>query len=177
MRLASHHIVEIKEGSLIFIGLGSNKPGRAGHPAQMLAAALRTLEKRGVLLRAWSRLYRSEAFPDPSDPKFLNMVVEVETDLSPSLLLGTLHEVEHTLGRRRRRRNEPRSIDLDLLDYCGLVRTKDGLELPHPRLQDRAFVMAPLSEIRPNWRHPVSQKTAFMLLEALGGRKIIERVG
>ncbi len=177
MRLAIHHIVEINEDSLIFIGLGSNRPGRAGEPVEMFAAALRALEMRGVLLRTWSGLYRSEAFPDPDDPKFLNMVVEVETDFGPTLLLRTLHEVEHALGRRRRRRNEPRSIDLDLLDYRGLVSTKDGVELPHPRLQDRSFVVAPLSEIRPNWRHPVSQKTAFMLLEALGGRKIIERVG
>ena len=177
MWLAAYHIVEIGEGSLIFIGLGSNQPGRAGRPIEMLAAAFAALEKRGVLLRAWSGLYRSEAYPDPADPKFLNMVIEVDTDLGPSLLLNTLHEVERHLGRQRRRRNEPRSIDLDLLDYRGLVMSKNGLELPHPRLQERAFVLAPLSQIRPNWRHPVSKQTAFMLLEGLGGRKIIERLG
>jgi 2-amino-4-hydroxy-6-hydroxymethyldihydropteridine diphosphokinase len=91
----------------------------------------------------------------------------VETQLQPFALLRLLHEVETSFGRKRSAPNAPRSLDLDLLDYRGLVQEGE-LVLPHPRLANRRFVLEPLIEIAPEWRHPVTGKTVQSLLRALG---------
>ena len=162
---------------VIFIGLGSNKSGPAGEPKEMLGQAVRMMECRRIVLRRWSSLYRSEAYPDPADPKFLNMVVEVETRLCPNRLMAELHQIERDLGRRRRHRNEPRSIDLDLLDFKGIVRTGlHGPELPHPRLCQRAFVLKPLLEIYPGWRHPMPKTSGFSLLKGLNAPTGVQKL-
>jgi 2-amino-4-hydroxy-6-hydroxymethyldihydropteridine diphosphokinase len=151
----------------ILIALGANIPSQAGPPEATLKAALAALEERGVRVLALSRFHLTQAWPDPTDPPFTNAVAEIETELQPFALLGLLHEVETALGRKRSVPNAPRTLDLDLLDYRG--RTLEGaLTLPHPRMADRRFVLAPLAEIAPHWRHPVTGETVEVLLEALG---------
>ena len=153
---------------MILIALGANLAGSAGPPPAQLAAALAELERRGVAVRRCSRFFRSPAWPDPADPPFVNAVAEVESSLTPQTLLALLHEVEAALGRRRTRPNAPRPIDLDLLDYNGIVRTGGtGPVLPHPRLAERAFVLLPLAEIAPDWRHPVSGRSLAALVAGL----------
>lgn len=152
---------------MILIAFGANQPSVLGPPAETLREALRLLDAAGVELRAMSRLYASPAWPDPSDPPFANAVFAVETALSPAALLAVLHDVEARLGRQRRALNAPRPIDLDLVDYHGRVQDgPDGPVLPHPRAHERAFVLAPLREIAPDWRHPVSGRSVQTLLEA-----------
>ena len=155
----------------IFIGLGANLESQFGSPRQTLEAALDALELQGIIIRARSRWYKSVAVPDPADPEFTNGVVEVETSLSAAHLLGVLHDIEKQFGRTRRKRWESRPIDLDLLDYQGLSQRADGvdagLELPHPRLGKRSFVLLPLQEIAPQWRHPVSGHSLESLIAAL----------
>ena len=163
---------------MIYIGLGSNKPGVAGSPLEMLQQAIRLMDRRAIHVRNWSSLYRTDPVPNPADPKFLNMVIEVETVLGAAPLLAELHRIEKALGRRRLLRNEPRSIDLDLLDFKGVVAIEGrGPRLPHPRLHRRAFVLKPLLEIAPAWRHPVSKGSGFSLLRALDPQNRAQRLG
>ena len=142
---------------MILVALGANLPGPAGAPRAQLAAALAELDRAGVRVKRVSRLWRTPAWPDPAEPSFLNAVAVVETSLPPVGLLALLHAVEARLGRRRGRANAPRPIDLDLIDHDGLV-TRDGAApvLPHPRVGERAFVLLPLADVAPCWRHPVS---------------------
>jgi 2-amino-4-hydroxy-6-hydroxymethyldihydropteridine diphosphokinase len=151
----------------IFIALGANISSLSGPPEATLKAALTALEERGLRVLAVSRFHQTQAWPNPADPVFTNAVARIETELQPFALLGLLHEVETAFGRKRSLANGPRSLDLDLIDYRGVVM-RGALELPHPRMADRRFVLEPLAEIAPGWRHPVSGRTVEALLGALG---------
>jgi 2-amino-4-hydroxy-6-hydroxymethyldihydropteridine diphosphokinase len=163
---------------MILIALGSNLPGRSGAPMQNCLAALAALEKSGVRVVRRSRFYRSPAWPDPSQPSFVNAVAALETKLAPEALLAQLHEVERALGRVRTpgAQNAPRIIDLDLLDYDGRVNDTSPPVLPHPRLQDRAFVLRPLADIAPDWRHPKSGRSIKDLLADLPKDAVAEPI-
>lgn len=139
---------------MILIGLGANLDSPAGPPAATFKAALAALSGWGdVIIVACSRIYRSPAWPNADDPEFRNAAARIETSLSARELLLRLHAVEAEFGRRRGAANAPRTLDLDLLDYKGLM-SEGALCLPHPRLHERAFVLLPLLEVAPGWRHP-----------------------
>jgi 2-amino-4-hydroxy-6-hydroxymethyldihydropteridine diphosphokinase len=153
---------------MILIALGANLPGPAGPPLAQCEAALGKLAEAGVAVIARSRWYESTPMPVSDQPRYVNGVVAVRTEQGPATLLETLHAIERSLGRARSVANAARTIDLDLLDYDGLVR--DGDEppiLPHPRMTDRGFVLRPLADIMPAWRHPVSGRSVGELLAAL----------
>ena len=153
---------------VILIALGANLPSPAGAPALTLHAALGTLTQRNVVVEAVSPLYRSVAWPDPRDPEFVNAVARVQTGLSPCDLLAVLKETECAFGRGSTRRNAPRPLDLDILDYNGRVETGSP-SLPHPRLHERGFVLIPLRNVAPDWIHPVSGLSVDALIESLPG--------
>jgi 2-amino-4-hydroxy-6-hydroxymethyldihydropteridine diphosphokinase len=157
--------VQVKTGNdfMILIALGSNLSSRAGDPPATLRAALAHLADNGATLVEVSHFYRTPAWPDPRDPEFVNAVACVTTELSPAELIARLHETETAFGRVRSERNAPRTLDLDILDYDG--RVEDGPPmLPHPRIEARAFVLIPLRDVAPGWRHPASGKSIPELL-------------
>ena len=180
-------ITTLKYDAGAFIALGSNVKSAAGLPIVTLGNALEALERRGAVIRAISRFYTTPAYPAGSGPEFVNAAAWIEADWTAPEFLGQLHEIETDLGRIRSVRWGPRVIDLDLLAIDDLVLpdaetyqewhdlplerqmadAPDKLILPHPRLHERAFVLIPLRDIAPDWRHPVSGLTVRQLCDAL----------
>ncbi len=148
------------DGRLVYIAMGSN----VGDRAAMLARGIAALNDAGVRVLRQSSLYASEPVDAPPQAWFLNAVVEAETTLMPRQLLSTLMGIEHALGRRRTMARGPRTLDLDILLYGTSVISAPDLEVPHPRIERRRFVLAPLAELVPGLRHPVSRKTVSELL-------------
>ncbi|MBV9548946.1 MAG: 2-amino-4-hydroxy-6-hydroxymethyldihydropteridine diphosphokinase [Alphaproteobacteria bacterium] len=141
---------------------------RGVQPADTLKGALAALEGAGVAVQKVSSFIETLAWPDPNDPPFLNAVASLQTLLQPFALLELLHTVETAFGRVRSHTNAPRTLDLDLLAHGGTVLNHEKLILPHPRLAERRFVLEPLAEIAPAWRHPQSGLTASDMLARLG---------
>jgi len=162
----------------IFIGLGANLPSVAGAPQATLEAALARLAAAGVRILRRSRWYSSPAWPDPSDPEFVNAVVEAETPLDARALLRLLHEIEAALGRERGAPNAPRTIDLDLLDYRGAVEAgPEGPVLPHPRLHQRASCRRRWGRTAPGWPTPVGGRGIAELTAAFGREAVAGPLG
>jgi 2-amino-4-hydroxy-6-hydroxymethyldihydropteridine diphosphokinase len=165
-----------KRVKLILIGIGSNLASpRFGAPRDTLVAALATLETEGIQVTTRSAWYRTEPVPRSDQPWFVNAVASLATNLAAPDLLAVLQAVERQFGRVRGKQNAARVLDLDLLDHRGQMTETASLVLPHPRLHQRRFVLVPLAEIAPSWRHPLSGLTAAQLLSQLAARQLIER--
>lgn len=155
---------------MILIGVGANLVSpRHGAPQATCEAALAALSEAGVVMVKRSRWYRSAPQPPSDQPWYVNGVARAETGLDPKALLQLLLDTELRLGRRRGRVNGPRIIDLDLLAYDEFVLDETGpdLVLPHPRLAERAFVLKPLVDVAPRWRHPVSRCDLAAMIASL----------
>lgn len=150
----------------VVIALGSSLAGNHLSREALLEAALARLPSLGVDVRSRSCWWRSAAWPDPAAPGYVNGVAIVETALRPLSLLEVLRGHERAFGRLRGEANAPRTLDLDLIAYGRIVTEGPRLVLPHPRARERLFVMGPLAEIAPAWRHPVGGQTAAELARA-----------
>lgn len=153
----------------ILVALGANLPSeRFGGPRETLEAALAELERRGVHVLRRSRWYETAPVPVSDQPWYVNGMAAVETGLGPEALLAVLHAIEAEFGRVRAERNAPRVVDLDLVAYGELVRPgPEAPILPHPRAAERAFVLLPLAEVAPGWRHPGRGETVEALIARL----------
>lgn len=157
---------------MILIGLGANLPGPGGPPAATLRWALAMLAARGVEVDSISPFYATRPVPPSEQPEFVNAVAALRTTLPPVPLLDLLHTIEAQAGRVRGVPNAARPLDLDLLAWHDRLideRLPSGvrIEVPHPRLHERAFVLRPLADIAPAWRHPRLGRSALELLAAL----------
>ena len=163
---------------MILLGLGSNlTTDRHDSSTEVLEASLKALSNRDIEVAARSSWYRSAPVPASDQPWFVNGVARVRTALPPRDLLAALHDVEAEFGRVRSLRNASRTLDLDLLAYGdAVIEEPAGLVLPHPRLGERAFVLQPLAEVAPAWRHPVTGLTAGEMLALLPAGQTVEKL-
>lgn len=171
-----------------WVAFGANLPSEVGTPRETLFAAVLALSQvPGLRVTGGSRVYETPCFPNGAGPDFINFAVEFCTSMTAAALLKHLHEIEAKFGRLRRARWAGRGIDLDLLAFedevapdMEVVRewvnlpldeqaqhAPDQMILPHPRLQDRAFMLIPFAELAPDWRHPILGKTVIQMLDAL----------
>ena len=182
------------DNQAIVLALGSNQSLGADGPGVLLTRALGLLETAGVTIVRRSRFFQTPCFPAGAGPDYVNAVVVVETALNPSALLKCVHDVEAELGRERRARWAARTVDIDLIAYeqsvlpdldtfihwrdlplsVQMQKAPDTLILPHPRLQDRAFVLVPMRDVVPNWTHPVSGLSVAQMCERLSKESIQE---
>jgi 2-amino-4-hydroxy-6-hydroxymethyldihydropteridine diphosphokinase len=163
---------------VILIGIGSNLAAPPfASPRDTASAAVAQLPGVGVKVALRSRWYLSQPVPASDQPWYVNGVAAVESALAPAELLASLLALEARFGRRRSVRNAARTLDLDLIDYDGRQCDSERLTLPHPRLHERRFVLAPLAEIAPDWRHPLLAVSARELLARLPPGDAVRALG
>ena len=154
---------------MILIGIGSNISGPWGTPRDTLAKAIARLNDAPCRIVETSSVLETTPFGNPDQPNFLNAVTRIETKVDPEVLLLHLQDIERSAGRRRGDKWGPRTLDLDILDYHGVIRQSPPPVLPHPGIAERAFVLVPIVEIAPEWRHPILGASARELLGRLDG--------
>ena len=156
---------------MILLGLGSNLPSSFGDRFQNIDLAVSTLEGYGIKLKKRSSYYESLSYPNKRNPKFINIVIEMETHLSPEDLASVLIFIEESLERKRKEKNDPRTCDIDIIDYNSQTidfKYKNlDFTVPHKKLIYRNFILYPLREILPNWKHPKTKELVSVLIKNL----------
>ena len=156
---------------MILLGLGSNLSSSFGDRFQNIDLAVSALEGYGIQLKKKSSYYESLSYPNKKNPKFINIVIEIETHLPPEDLASVLIFIEEYLERKRKEKNDPRTCDIDIIDYNSKTmdfKYKDlDFTVPHTKLIYRNFILYPLQEILPDWKHPKTKELISVLIENL----------
>ena len=156
-----------KKKGITIIGIGSNLRGHMGSPRDNLKTVLNYLSRNGLRVEKCSKIYSSRPYPSGKGPIFFNRVVIVKTNMYAIEILKRLKKIESIFGRRNLVKDSPRVLDLDLLDCRGeIIEIKEKLVIPHPKICHRKFVLYPIFEVNPSWRHPyTSQKVLDLLVK------------
>ena len=156
---------------MIFLGLGSNLPSKYGDRFTNINLAISSLEGYGIKVIKKSSFYETPSYPNKENPKFINAVILVETILPPIDLMSVLIFIEEKLERKRIKKNDPRTCDIDIIDYnsqiLNLRYNNLNVTVPHKELTSRNFILFPLQEISPMWRHPKTKEFISVLLQKL----------
>ena len=156
---------------MIFLGLGSNLPSKYGDSFANINLAISSLEAYGIKVIKKSSFYKTPSYPDRENPKFINVVILVKTNLPPIDLMSVLIFIEEKLERKRVKKNDPRTCDIDIIDYnsqiLNLKYNNLDFTVPHKELTSRNFVLFPLQEISPMWKHPKTKETISNLIQKL----------
>ena len=147
---------------LIYLGVGSNLGNRKSN----IEKAKSKLHNKNIIILQSSSYYETLSWPNPNKPKFLNIILKIRSNLTPSELLNICKKIETELGRKKSIKNSPRTCDIDIIDYKSKKISRDII-LPHPRMNTRNFVLFPLFEINKNWKHPVSKVDIKKLIISL----------
>ena len=156
---------------MIFLALGSNLPSSFGNRFENINMAISYLESYGIQIIKKSNFYETYSYPNKENPKFINIVISVKTHLTPVDLMSVLFFIEEKLERKRNIKNDPRTCDIDIIDYNQQVldfKYKNlNLTVPHKKLIFRNFVLLPLQEISPEWKHPITNENIGALIYKL----------
>ena len=156
---------------MIYIGLGSNLSSSIGDRFKNIDCAINEIKKKQIQILKKSSYFESPSYPNKKNPKFINVVVSIQTKLSPIDLLKVLISIEEILGRIRKKKNDPRTCDIDVIDYNNQIMDikigKLSLKTPHKKIKYRNFVLYPLREIAPEWKHPETKMNINKLIEKL----------
>jgi len=167
---------------MIILSLGSNLPSKFGDRYENLMRSISLLEKEGIIIKKKSSVYETPSFPDKSKPKFLNMIILIKSNLTLSELLFLIIEIEKKLGRKRDKKNDPRTCDIDIIDFNNQIKNikhdEINLTVPHKSLSFRNFVLYPLKEVIPEWIHPKTKESVSSLILKLSdeNRKSILKI-
>ena len=160
---------------MFLLGLGSNLSSSFGDRFKNLNLAASFLEAYNIKIIKRSSFYETPSYPDKKNPKFINIVIKIKTLLSPVELLTLIISIEKKIERKRTHKNDPRTCDIDIIDFNGLVEihsfNKVKFEIPHKELSKRNFVLFPLYEIEPKWKHPKTKETVKELINKLSSDK------
>jgi 2-amino-4-hydroxy-6-hydroxymethyldihydropteridine diphosphokinase len=151
----------------IYLGIGSN----LGNRRKNIELAKFKLIQNDIIIRKSSNIYESLSWPNPNKPKFLNIILEISSNLSPSKLIDICKKIEINLGRQKRPKNAPRECDIDIIDYYN-QKIKDKIILPHPKMHQRNFVLLPLYELNKAWTHPILKQHITKLILSLSNKDI-----
>ena len=155
------------QAKIIYLGIGSN----LGNRKRYIENAKFNLIQNNIKILKSSSYYESSSWPNPTHPKFLNIILKIVTNNTPLKLLKICKDIEIKLGRKKSLKNFPRTCDIDIIDYNN-KRTKSSIILPHPRMHKRSFVLLPLFELEKNWSHPLLKQNIKTLLSLLTNRDI-----
>ena len=151
----------------IYLGIGSN----LGNRITNIEKAKSLLEEKNIKLISFSKYYETPSWPNPKNPKFINIVLKIKCQIKPSELLSICKSIEVKLGRKKAAKNSPRVCDIDIIDFNGLI-LNDKLNLPHKMMHKRNFVLLPLFEIEKMWFHPIKKVYIKNLIYSLSNSDI-----
>ena len=155
---------------MIHINIGSNLESAHGSRFDNITIAIKLLIEARIKIQKISNYYETPSYPNKKNPRFINIVIQIDFQFSYESLLKKILIIEKKMGRTRTNKNEPRTCDIDIIDFKGKILNKKNIILPHPKAHERSFVLFPLKEICPIWIHPILNKNVDVLIKELSSK-------
>jgi len=159
---------------MIYLNIGSNLSSSFGDKIDNIVKSISLLKKLNVRILDISNIYQTPSYPNRSFPKFNNVTIKLESPIKPNDFFIEMKKIEKKIGRIKSPKNQPRVCDIDIIDYNRLILTNSNLQIPHPRMHKRNFVLYPLKDVSPEWQHPIFKKKIDYFLNQLNQKAHIE---